>query len=99
MENQRRCDALLRKKTEKIVTNAEIIDQFELDYPNYNFDPKKCIKLKPSDFNLINRNDLDRYSSNAWNTFLSESMIKPVKKELQKYIKNKPWLNKEKVNI
>lgn len=47
----------------------------------------------------LNRNNLDRYSSNAWNTFLSESMIKPVKKELQKYIKNKPWLNKEKVNI
>lgn len=78
---------------------AEIIDQFELDYPNYNFDPKTCIKLKPSDFNLINRDDLDRYASNAWDSLFIGSMITPIKKELQKYIKNKPWLSKQKINI
>ena len=77
---------------------AEIIDQFELDFPNYNFDPKTCIKLTPADFNLINRNDLGKYASNAWNSLFIESMIRPMKRELQKYIKNKPWLNNQKIN-
>lgn len=77
---------------------AEIIDQFELDFPNYNFDPKNCIKLTPTDFNLINRNDLDRYASNSWNNLFIKSAIKPMTKELQNYIKKKPWLNKQKIN-
>lgn len=94
------CDGL---ETFGIITNikhpkVEILNQFELDFPNYNFDPKNCIKLTPSDFNLINRNDLNRYASNSWDSLFIESMIEPMKRELQKYIKNKPWLNNQKVN-
>lgn len=94
------CDGLENFRIIKNIKHpeGEIIDQFKLDFPNYNFDPKKCIKLKPSDFNLINRNDLDRYASNAWNDLFIKSMIKPVKKELKNYIKNKPWLDNQKIN-
>ena len=94
------CDGL---ETLGIIKNikhpeAEIIDQFELDFPNYNFDPKNCIKLKPADFNLINRNDVNRYASNSWNDLFIKSMIRPMKRELKKYIEKKPWLNKQKIN-
>lgn len=63
---------------------AEIIEQLELDFPNYNFDPKGCIRLTPAEFNLINRNNVDKYASNAWNDLFTEATIKPMQRELQR---------------
>jgi hypothetical protein len=70
---------------------CEIIDQFEDDFTNYNFDPKECLKITPNIFKIINQTKLTKFSSNSWETLFSDAEIEKLKPELEKYIKNKPW--------
>lgn len=87
------CDGLAGLTPIKHINHpeCEIIDQFENDFTNYNFDPKDCLRLTPNLFKIVNQTNLTKFSSNSWESLFSDAEIEKLKPELKRYIKNKPW--------